>query len=67
MADQIRMSARRRFWLTPQRRPFVGDVFYVSPRLAERLVQRGDAEHAPAPMLEPEPVRLRRKRKKPAL
>lgn len=60
MADSIRMSARRPFRLTPQHRVVIGEVFYVSPGLAERLARRGDA------MAEPEPAKPRRRAKKAA-
>lgn len=56
MADLVHMRARRRFWLTPKRRPVAGETFHVSPGLAERLARRGDA----SPELEAKPRRRRK-------
>lgn len=65
MADLVRMCARRRFKIAPQQRLLAGDVFHVSPALAERLIRRGDAVAQPEPA-KPEPQKSRRGRKKAA-
>jgi len=60
MAEVVRMTARRPFWLKPNHRVAIGQVFHASPALAERLARRGDAA------AEPEPVKTRRRPRKAA-